>query len=286
MFEPVKVAFGEYLQRFYEDLVATTPALKEFKNRGFSYGFVLAPSRMVDQANEMLAAWQKNDSTGKPTTPAKLPVIIISFAKDYTPTGRDYNYQIADALEMTFPTDDRERYFEVKTVAGDIRVQLAVCASDEATAKSIAAQLLLYVDSATRRGFDAKYTFAKNDVYFPCQIDAPDSPASSIDTGNQNITMLAIDFNLHCTVPLYNAPGEDEPNDGKGTGPDDPSGFPLVNFITQKDTTTVNNGRDVAIDENEAVSDNSPGTDSGPGEPDNDAGNGDYVDGSQTVSKD
>ena len=145
------------------------------------------------------------------------------------------------------PTDTKERYFEVKTVAGDLRVQLAICASDEATAKSIAAQLLLYVDSPVRRGFDAKYTFAKNDVYFPCQIDAPDSPASNVDTGNKNITILAIDFNLHCTVPIYEAPGEDEPNDGKGSGPDDPSGFRMVSSINLKDDTTKNNGLDINI---------------------------------------
>lgn len=247
MFEPVKIAFGEYMQGFYDELVATTPALKEFQKRGFAYCFVYAPSRMVDQANEMLESWQKNDSSGKATTPAKLPVVIASFAKDYTPTGRDYTYQIADSVEIMLTTDAKERYFEVKTVAGDLRVQLAICASDEATAKSIAAQLLLYVDSPVRRGFDAKYTFAKNDVYFPCQIDAPDSPASNVDTGNKNITILAIDFNLHCTVPIYEAPGEDEPNDGKGSGPDDPSGFPLVNIVTQKDDTTVNNGRDIDI---------------------------------------
>lgn len=245
MFEPVKVGLGEYLQGFYEELVATTPALKEFKARGFSYGFVFAPSRMVDQASAMLSSWQKNDTSGKATTPAKLPVIIVSMAKDYTPTGRDFNYQISDSIDITLPTDAKERYFEIKTVAGDIRIQLAICASDEATAKSMAAQLLLYVDSPVRRGFDAKYTFAKNDVYFPCQIEAPDSPALSVDAGSSNVTILAVDFNLHCTVPLYNAPGEDEPNDGKGSGPDDPSGFRTVDLIKAKDNTTVKNGRDV-----------------------------------------
>ncbi len=247
MFEPVKVGLGEYLQGFYGELVATTPALKEFKKRGFSYGFAFAPSRMVDQASAMLESWQKNDTTGKPTTPAKLPVILVAMAKDYTPTGRDFNYQITDGLEITLPTDAKERYFKVKTIAGDLRIQLAICASDEATAKSLAAQLLLYVDSPVRRGFDAKYTFAKNDVYFPCQIEAPDSPALNVDTGSTNITILAVDFTLHCTVPLYDAPDEGEPNDGKGTGPDDPSGFPLVNMIDQKDNSTLKNNRDIEI---------------------------------------
>jgi len=245
MFEPVKFALGDYLQGFYAELVATTPALKEFKKRGFSSCFAYAPSRMVDQANEMLASWQKNDDDNKPTTPAKLPAVIVAVAKDYTPTGRDYSYQVADAIEVTIPNDPLNRYFELKTVVGDIRAQILICASDEATAKSIAAQLLLYVDSPSRRGFDAKYTFAKNDVYFPCQIESPDSPASSIDTGNHNVTMLTIDFNLHCTVPIYDAPSEGEPNDGTMThdeqgnplpyDPANPSGYPRVQEINQAD---------------------------------------------------
>ncbi|PKF35573.1 hypothetical protein [Acinetobacter proteolyticus] len=247
MFEPVKVAFAEYLQGFYKELSATTPALKEYKKRGFSYSFVYAPSRMVDQANVMLEAWQRNDTSGQATTPAKLPVIIFSFAKDYMPTGRDYSYQISDPVDVIIPSDEKERYFQLKTIAGDLRVQLAICAADEPTAKSIAAQLLSYVDSPVQRGFDARYQFAQQEIKFPCQIDTPDTPASNVETGSKNVTILAVDFTLHCTVPIYDAPDEDEPNDGKGSGPDDPSGFPLVDLIYQKDETTIRNGRDVEI---------------------------------------
>lgn len=251
MFEPVKLGWGEYMQGFYAELVATTPALREFKKRGFPYCFVYAPSRMVDQASEMLASWQKNDTNGKPTTPAKLPVVIVAVAKDYTPTGRDYSYQVSDPIDVQIPGDEKGRYFELKTVVGDIRVQVAICATDEATAKSIAAQLLLYVDSPTRRGFDAKYTFAKTDVFFPCQIETPDSPASSIETGSSNVTMLAVDFNLHCTVPIYNAPGEDDPNDGSSLpyDPKDPSGYPLLEKIKQSDKTDQASGAATEITE-------------------------------------
>ncbi|OTG38591.1 hypothetical protein B7G60_15030, partial [Staphylococcus aureus] len=48
MFEPVKRHSATIWQGFYSELVATTPAMKEFKNRGFGYCFVMAPSRMVD----------------------------------------------------------------------------------------------------------------------------------------------------------------------------------------------------------------------------------------------
>lgn len=247
MFESVKEAIGNYLQGFYKEIIPTTKALKEFNARGFSYSFVFAPSRMIDQAQLMLDAWQRNDTTKLSTTAAKLPVIIVAVAKDYFPTGRDYTLQIADSIPVMIQSDPKKRYFELKTIAGDIRVQLAICASDEATAKSLASQLLLYVDSPMRRGFDARYTFAGNDVNFPCQIDSPDSPASSIDTGNRNLTILAIDFNLHCTIPLYQAPKEGDYNDGKGTSKDDPSGYPLNEITNIKDQSTIVNGLDASI---------------------------------------
>lgn len=232
MFEPVKIAFGEYLQGSYRDMVATTPTMKEFKSRGFAYCFAFAPSRMVDKAQEMLDAWQRNDTDQKPTTPPKFPVVLVGFAKDYSPTGREYTRQIVDELPVIIPEDPKQRYFKVKTVSADLRVQIAVISADEATAKSIFGQILLYIDSPTRRGFDAVYEFAKLQVRYPCQIETPDLVASNVEVGSNNVTMLVTDLNLHCTVPIYSAPSDDEPNDGKGTGKDDPSGYRVVDVIT------------------------------------------------------
>lgn len=234
MFEPVKVAFGEYLQDCYNDLAPTTPTMKEFVKRGFAYSCVYAPSRMVDKAQEMLDAWQRNDTSQKATTPPKLPVIIVAFGKDYAPTGRDYTRQISDEVPVIIPDDPKERYFKLRTVAGDLRVQIAVCASDEATAKSIIGQFMVYIDSPMKRGFDAVYEFAQVKSKFPCQIDTPDLMASSIEVGSNNLTMLVADLNLHCTYPIYRAPNENEPNDGKGTGPDDPSGYRVVDIISNE----------------------------------------------------
>lgn len=233
MFEPVKEGFGRFLQSYYRDLVATTPQLREFKNRGFSYSVVLAPSRMVDQIESMVGLWQRNDTNQGATTSPKLPVIIVAFAKDYAPTSRDYSTQITDSIDIIIPDDDKQRYFKLKTIVGDLRVQLAFVAADEPTAKSAVAQFLLYLDNVYRRGFNAPYQFAGFECEFPCQIETPDNPASSVDTGSQNLTLLAVDLNLHCTVPLYESPDIDSAEaDGKGSNNiTDPSGFKLVESV-------------------------------------------------------
>lgn len=229
MFEPVKAGFGEFLRDFYAEVVPTTRPLVEFVERGFPYCVAWAPTRMVDTAEEMLSQWQRNDTHEGATRPPKLPVILVAVAKDWVPAGREFTTQVADPVSVTFPHDPKRRLFRMRTAAGDVRAQVVIFASDEPTAKSLAAQFALYLDSPSRRRFPAAYPFAGLEHAFPAQVEAPDNPASSIDTGSQNLTVLAVDLTLKCTVPIFMAPKAGEPNDGKGTpGTDDPAGYPLA----------------------------------------------------------
>ncbi|MCO7216868.1 hypothetical protein [Halomonas sp. OfavH-34-E] len=232
MFDPVKEGLGEFLQDFYDQVVPTTKSLQEFVERGFPYCAAWAPARMVDKAEEMLASYQRNDTHQGPTRPPSLPVILVAVSKDWTPTERSFTTQIADPVDITFPEDPKQRYFRVRTVAGEVRAQLAFFASDEPTAKSLAAQFLLYLDSASRRRFLARYPFAGLEHEYPAQVEAPDNPAMNVETGNKNLTVLAVDLVLKVTVPLFMAPKAGEPNDGKGVpGTDDPAGYPLVSEV-------------------------------------------------------
>lgn len=229
MFEPVKEGLGEFLQGFYAELVPTTKDMNEFVTRGFPYCFAWAPSRMIDQVNEMLEAWQKNDTEQSTMKPHRLPVIIVAISKDYTPVMHDFGTQISDPIDVQFPEDPKGRYFRMKMIAGDIRAQVVIIAGDEPTAKSIAARFSLYLDSPSRRAFHGMYRFAGLQHAYPVQIESPDNPASSIDIGSKNMTCLAVDMTLKATVPMFMAPKVGEANDGKGVpGTDDPAGYPLV----------------------------------------------------------
>lgn len=226
----VKSAFGAYIGEFYASLVPTTKPMHEFVARGLAKSCVWAPGRMIDQVEEMISAWQRNDTDQGPTQPPKLPVIIVAVAKDYIPTGRDFSRQISESLDVILPGDEKERFFGLRVMSGDIRAQVAFCAVDEVTAKSMASQFLLFIDAVENRRFFAQYAFAGQQLPFPVQIESPEVPAINVQTGNKNLTVLAADLTLKASIPLFNAPTGEAPNDGQGTPGDatDPNGYPLV----------------------------------------------------------
>ncbi|NCC41620.1 MAG: hypothetical protein EOM21_19815, partial [Gammaproteobacteria bacterium] len=76
MYQPVKSAFGQSLGRFFASVVPTTPYLDEYVKRPLSRAILWAPARMVDLAEEMLAAWQRDESRGTPTSPYTMPIIL------------------------------------------------------------------------------------------------------------------------------------------------------------------------------------------------------------------
>ncbi|OAI11895.1 hypothetical protein A1507_19505 [Methylomonas koyamae] len=229
MFEPLKVGVGEYLTGFYATLVATTHPLQEYVQRGVAKSIAWAPSRMVDAAEDMLAAWQRNDTDSATTRPAKLPVILVAIDQSYTPTGREFARQIADSVKVIMPGDAKQRLFGLRTVFGDIRTQLVFAAADEPTARSLAAQFMNYIDAVPNRRIGYSTSFAGVSEDWVAMIESPDVPAIAIRTGMKNVVMLAVDITLKAQIPLYDAPKAGEPNDGKGVpGSADPAGYPVV----------------------------------------------------------
>ncbi len=231
MLEPVKSGFGGYMAGFYSYLVPTTKSMPEFIARGLPLSIVWATSGMVDKAEEMLATWQRNDTDSAATKPAKLPVIIVATARDYMPTGRDFTRQIADSMPVIIPGDTiKGRLFGLRTIAGDIRAQVVVIAADEPTARSIASQFCLYMDTTSGRRFHANYTFAGVTDGWPVQIESVDTPFVSVQTEIKNVVILACDLTLKATIPLFDAPKVGNANnDGKGIPETvDPAGYAVV----------------------------------------------------------
>lgn len=232
MLQPVKIALGQFMGRYFSTIVPSTKPLEGFVTRPLAKAIAWAPARMIDAAEEMLSLWLRSDLENAPTTPPELPAIIVAVAKDYTPTGRDYTRQVADRQMVMIPDDPKERLFGLRAVAGDVRAQVVVFATDEPSAHSLAAQFLLFLDETENRRFEASYRFAGLDTAWPVQVESPDMPAMSIATDAKNLTILAIDLTLRAEIPLFDAPKAGEPNDGKGEpGTDDPAGYPLVQTV-------------------------------------------------------
>jgi len=233
VFDPVKVALAEYLGRFYASLVPGTRGMTEFCARGLEKSIAWAPGRMMDAAEEMLDSWQRNDTDSAATAPAKLPVILVAMSKDTIPTDRNYTRNMSEPEYITFPCDTKERAFKVRTFAADIRAQLVIFAHDEPTARAIAAQFMLFVDTFVNRRMVSSWRFSGLDHFWPVMMETPAVPAMSVATDAKNITIMAIDLTLKATVPLFQAPAVGEPNDGKGdpANPEDPAGYPLVTEV-------------------------------------------------------
>lgn len=233
MFEPVKVGFSEYMIRFFNTIVPTTQPMQEYTAREVGKAIVWCPTRMIDQATDMLAAWQRNDTDNTVTAPYKLPVMIIAFGNDYMNTGRDYTRQLGESNKVVLPNDTKERIFGLRTIASDLTCQVAIFAGDEPTAKSLAAQFVGFLDTIGNHSFNAKFTFAGLEQLWPVQIESPEAPASAIDSESKNVKIMAIRLNLKASVPLFDHPKDNEPNDGKGTdgNPNDPHGYPATGSI-------------------------------------------------------
>lgn len=227
---PVKEAFGRYLERFYGQLVADTPAMVEYAARGFSKCAVWAPGRMIDQVEEMLASWRKNDTSQADRATPYLPVMIAATSKDYMPAPPDFSRQLADAVFVTIPSDPKGRVFSMRAVVSEIRAQVAICAPEEATARSIAMQLQLFSSAVGNRRFYANYALAGFSEPWPVVFEMPEIMAVNAPNDQKNLTILTVDFTMRATVPLLKAPKlTDSDGDNQGTNnATDPDGYLMV----------------------------------------------------------
>lgn len=235
MLEPIKVAFGEFMVRFYASIAPTTRPLQAYVTRGAEKSIAWAPTRMVDSVEDMLSLWSRSNVEDGKTRPHDLPVIFVSMSKDYVPTARDYTRQIADKMMVVISNDPKARTFGLRVAAGDIRAQVVVIASDEPTARALAAQFLLFLDATDSRRFMARHSFSGQVMEWPVQLEAQDPPAAAVATESKNLTILAVDLNLRAEIPIFDAPPAGAPNDGRGVAgqadKSDLSGYPVISQI-------------------------------------------------------
>lgn len=227
---PIREGFGRFLQAFHAQLVADTPALVEYAGRDFSRAAAWAPGRMVDSVDDMLNEWRKNGTPGVARPAPYLPIMIAAAGRDYMPSTGDVARQAAEPQYCMLPDDPKERVFTIRAAMTDLRVQVAIIAQDEPSARSIALQLQLWCSAMRNRTFQAIYTLAGMPQPWPVQLEAPEIASTNVPTEAKNIVILTADFNLRCAIPLLGAPreGSDEA-DGKGTDPVfDPDGFALL----------------------------------------------------------
>jgi hypothetical protein len=229
----LKVAFGQYMGRFHAGIYPDTAALREYVTREQPRAQVFPPGRMVDSVEDMLKAYQKNQNStpGHPYTPganALFPIIFVAMAKDYIPTGGDFGGRQVGRRLVALLDGEGQSVYGYRQAMGDVRVQIAIFASEPMTTGSLAAQLALFVGEIKNRRFRVKHLWGQYELDMPCMLESPDIIFSKVDMENQNMSCVLADLTLKITMPFLDAPADGEDNDGSTN---DPPGYPLVEQI-------------------------------------------------------
>lgn len=208
--EQFKEGLGVWLGQWFAQVAPTTKAMQEYIARPAAHAMAFVPGRMIDAAEDMLTLWGRNQPGAGPTQPPKLPVVLVAVANDVTPTALARNKAISAPVHVVMPGDAKERVFQLRTMTSDYRVQLVFVAHDGDTATSLVKQFVSWIDHPSRRVVETTWKFADLQSWWPAQLETPDVMGSSIQTGQKNIVMLAVDLNFCATEPLYRAVGAGE----------------------------------------------------------------------------
>lgn len=240
---PLQLGFGAYMGRFYSGLVADTPRMTEYIGRGLASSIVWAPGRMIDKVDEYLNEWRKNENVSGPGLSSMLPVIIVCIDDDFTPSLVDFGAAIGTPVDVMLPDDPLNRAYKVRASVNDYRTQVAFIAPEKPTAHSLAMQFNLFTQGPYGRRFVQPVEFAGQTVEFPVVLEDINVGAMAQES-QKNLRINVADIVLRATVPVFQAPGANEANDGKAA----PAGYPVVTEVTTSNpysgagsTTTVDN---------------------------------------------
>ena len=243
-FYALKDGVSRYAGRFYQSIYNDTPAVTEFKQRGLAASFLWAADRMVDAADDMLRSYTKNSNSASGTvTPNKnsvLPVVLMAMSRDYIPTGGDWGGRQVPRRMVKLEGGPDASAYGYKQAMGDVRWQILVVAADANSARSIAAQFCLFIGDPANRRFVMPFKWGQYTLDMPVMLESPDIMFSNADLGRPNVTALVADVTLKVTLPFFDAPAGNEPNDGSSNNP---PGYPLVqqvelfHFPVRKHTT-------------------------------------------------
>ena len=206
-FNEIKTAFGVYLSRYYNAVLPTHEAVKEWRGRGLSKSIMLVPDRMIDAVNDQLDYYREN--SGKVQNKrSNLPVVFVAMAKDANMSMGEHAGNHATSPEyVTFQTDAQNRVFKMQTMIMERRVQLAFLGSEETSVRSLATQFVMWVARPENRRFSAKYKLIGDIVeHFPIMVESSESMAMNVALDQVNLTCLTIDLTLREAMPFVTTP--------------------------------------------------------------------------------
>lgn len=239
-FDQIRAAWAQYMNRWFNELYANTKAVEAYRKKPFAQAVMWAPSRMIDEAEKMLAAYRKN-LNGPAGSNAMFPIILMAVDNDYMGTGADFGGDhIARRL---LQIEEGGSWYGYQHSMMDQRLQIVVIGSEGASVKSLCAQLSAFVKRSSNRYLKASFQFGEYAVPAPITLETNRIDWMDVKTDLNNIKILAANIILKCTMPQLDAPGEGEPDDGSAHNP---PGYPVVNEIQHDDTAAQIRSNDTA----------------------------------------
>lgn len=230
---PLKPAFGGYMARWYSGLYGDTQANKEFVTRGAGMAIKMLPGRMIDDVEAMLKSYQR-DQQGEHGKNAKLPIVFVAMARDYTATSGDAAGRQVVRRLVRLTDEPNASVYGLRLAMHDVRTQIAIIAAEEVSARGLAAQFGLFVSDLDNRRMVAKHTFGQYTITANAMIENPDVMFSSAGD-SKTMTILICDITIKATVPYLDAPKPGEPNDGTQN---DPPGYPVLSSVSVQQAST------------------------------------------------
>lgn len=193
--DSVKNALGGVLIDFKKWTKPNTQAFRYWKKLEPNKAIKVAPSRMIDDVDSMLAKYRQQD-TGKDFV-APLPVMFVALAPMVSPPDVSSIRGVPFWLDTMVPTDSENRKVRLRTVPCQYRVQIAFIGPEGDTSQAVINQFCSYLTDDFKRRFGVDYdlgggvkdrwdlTVLENSLY-------PDS----VPTGQNNIWVNTVDFQV------------------------------------------------------------------------------------------
>lgn len=198
--ESVKVAIGGLLIDFKKWSMPDTKAFDHWKRLEIKDAIKVAPSRMIDDIDSMLAKYRQQESDKGFVAP--LPVMIIALAPMVSPPDVSNMRGVPYWLDTMVPTDPENRPIKLRTIPRQYRVQLAFVCAEGDTCQSVINQFCTYMTDDFKRRITATYDLGDGvkDSWHLTVMENSLFP-DSVPTGQNNMWVNTVDFQVIGLLP-------------------------------------------------------------------------------------
>lgn len=215
--ESVKGAVAGLLIDFKGWTMPDTKAFKHWKSLPVGNAIKVAPTRMVDDVDSMLAKYRQQETDKGFVAP--LPVLFVAVADMVSPPDVSSLRGTPYWINTVIPTDPKNRPVKLRTIPRQYRVQLAFVCAEGDTCQSLINQFCSYMTDDFKRRFLAKYQLGDG-VEVEWELTALENSLfpDKVPTGQNNMTVNTVDFQIIGLLPqvvgLYGDDGKDEYGEG------------------------------------------------------------------------